>query len=38
MIPSDGNQTSVIRIEGDPRGVAAAKTAILDLVKKIVSA
>ena len=35
-IPSDGEPSDAIRIEGDPKGVAAAKAAILDLAKKIV--
>lgn len=34
-IPSDGEPSDAIRIEGDPKGVAAAKAAILDLAKKI---
>ena len=35
-IPSDGEPSDAIRIEGDPKGVAAAKAAILELAKKIV--
>ena len=35
-IPSDKDKSDVIRIEGDPQGVAAAKKIIVDLTNKLV--
>ena len=35
-IPSDTTKSSVIRIEGSPEGVAAAKAEILEMAKKMV--
>lgn len=36
-IPSDKHKSDVIRIEGDPQGVAAAKKMIIDMAAKLVS-
>ena len=36
-IPSDDEKSNVIRIEGSPDGVAAAKKAILEMASKMVS-
>ena len=36
-IPSDTDKSNVIRIEGSPDGVAAAKKAIMDMASKMVS-
>ena len=36
-IPSDKQRSDVIRIEGDPQGVAAAKKMILEMAAKLVS-
>ena len=36
-IPSDTTKSAVIRIEGSPEGVAAAKEEILEMAKKFVS-
>ena len=37
-IPSDKMKSDVIRIEGDPQGVAAAKKMILEMATKLVTA
>ena len=37
IIPPDNEHNDVIRIEGDPKGVAAAKTMLLELATKMVS-
>ena len=37
IIPPDEEKSDVIRIEGDPKGVAAAKTMLLDMAAKMVS-
>ena len=36
IIPPDENKSDVIRIEGDPKGVQAAKTMLLDMAAKMV--
>ena len=36
IIPPDEEKSDVIRIEGDPKGVAAAKTMLLDMAAKMV--
>ena len=35
-IPSDKEKSDIIRIEGDPQGVAAAKKIITDMMAKLV--
>ena len=37
VIPPDEEKSDVIRIEGDPKGVAAAKTMLLEMSAKMVS-
>ena len=37
IIPSDTEKSDVIRIEGDPVGVKAAKTMLLELAAKMVN-
>ena len=37
IIPPDEEKSDVIRIEGDPKGVAAAKTMLLEMAAKMVS-
>ena len=37
IIPPDEEKSDVIRIEGDPKGVAAAKTMLLEMSAKMVS-
>ena len=37
IIPPDDEHSDVIRIEGDPKGVVAAKTLLLELAAKMVS-
>ena len=36
IIPPDDERSDIIRIEGDPKGVAAAKTMLLELAAKMV--
>jgi hypothetical protein len=36
IIPPDEEKSDVIRIEGDPKGVAAAKTMLLEMAAKMV--
>ena len=36
IIPPDESKSSVIRIEGDPKGVAAAKAMLLEMSAKMV--
>jgi hypothetical protein len=36
-IPPDADKNNLIRIEGDPQGVAKAKKELLDMVQKMVS-
>ena len=36
IIPPDDEKSDVIRIEGDPKGVAAAKAMLLELSAKMV--
>ena len=36
IIPPDENKSDVIRIEGDPKGVAAAKAMLLEMAAKMV--
>lgn len=36
-IPSDTDKSNIIRIEGSPDGVAAAKKAIMEMTSKMVS-
>ena len=37
IIPPDEEKSDVIRIEGDPKGVAAAKTMLLEMAAKMAS-
>ena len=36
IIPPDDNKSDVIRIEGDPKGVAAAKSMLLEMAARMV--
>lgn len=36
IIPPDGEKSDMIRIEGDPMGVKAAKTMLLEMAAKMV--
>ena len=37
LIPSNTEKSNILRIEGSPKGVALAKSEILQMVKKLVS-
>ena len=36
-IPSDGDNSNIIRIEGEPQGVKVAKEQLLEMAKRMVS-
>lgn len=36
-IPSDGENSNIIRIEGDPQGVKVAKEQLLEMANRMVS-